>query len=101
MRNRRKHVQYLSLQMALAGTQSASETVHKTLPGKDALAAGQLRNIGHLRMMDVFSQAEFETSIFPNEILSKNGIGRSKKPLFDSVKTVKLKSNKIFIFVIT
>jgi hypothetical protein len=52
-------------------------------------------------MMDVFSQAEFETSIFPNEILSKNGIGRSKKPLFDSVKTVKLKSNKIFIFVIT
>ena len=44
MRNHRKHVQYLSSHMALAGMQSASETHHKTLPGKDALAAGRWIN---------------------------------------------------------
>ena len=35
----------LSWQMALAGMLLASETYHKTLPGKDALAAGRLINI--------------------------------------------------------
>ena len=54
MRNHGKLVQDLSSQMALAGKKSASETLQKTLPGKDALAAGRLINTGHLGMMDVF-----------------------------------------------